>query len=156
MASIVAAIEEKLDAARRLRLERDHWAMREPAFRKYQVEIAPSLELFARLKPALEHIKALAGSTAASLRTLELTSANILRQLAIVSPPQELAPAHALIVSAVQLSQNAAKIRRDAVLAGDLSRAWNASSAAAGALMLGDKALSDIHAIVQRPKLSSP
>ena len=90
------------------------------------------------------------------MRTLELTSANILRQLALVVPPDELVPAHALIVSAAQLSANAAKIRREAVLAGDMSRAWNASSAAAGALMLGDKARSDIQAAVQRPKLSSP
>ena len=33
-----------------------------------------------------------------------------------------------------------AQIRREAVLAGDMTRAWDASSAAAGALMLGAKA----------------
>jgi hypothetical protein len=38
-------------------------------------------------------------------------------------------------------------------MAGDMNRAWNASSAAAGALMLGDKARLDIQAIAQRPTL---
>jgi len=154
VATIVASIEEKLDAARRLQLARDRWEMRAPVFRQYQVDIAPTLDLLSRLKPALEDIKALAGSTAASLRTIELTSAIILKRLAIVVPPEELVPAHALMVSAVQMCANAARIRRDAVLAGDMTGAWNASSAAAGSLMLGDKARSDIQAIVQRPQLA--
>jgi len=156
VASIVAAVEEKLDAARRLQLSRDKWALRAPAFRQYQSDIAPSMDLFARVKPSLEDIKALAGSTAAALRALELTSANILRQLAIVVPPEELVAAHAIIVSAVQMSANAAKIRKEAVLAGDMTRAWNASSAAAGALMMADKARTDILAIVQKPKFTTP
>jgi hypothetical protein len=155
VASIVAVIEEKLDAARRLRLARDRWTLRAPLFTQYQRDIGPSLDLLSRLKPALEDIKSLAGSTAAALRMLELTSATILRQLAIVKPPEELVPAHALIVSAAQLSASAATIRRDAVLAGDMTRAWNASSAAAGALMLGDRARSDIQAVVRRPQPTS-
>ena len=53
----------------------------------------------------------------------------------------------------MQLSANAAQIRREAALAGDMTRAWNASSAAAGALMLGDKARVDIQAIVRPPQL---
>jgi len=53
----------------------------------------------------------------------------------------------------VQLSANAGKMRREAVLASDMTRAWNASSAAAGALMLGDKARLDIQSIVRRPTL---
>src|SRR5438874_4807735 len=70
VASMVAAVEAKLDAARRLQLARDRWSLRAPAFRQYQADIAPSLTLLARLKPALEDIKALAGSTAATLRML--------------------------------------------------------------------------------------
>lgn len=153
VASLVAAVEEKLDAARRLQLARDRWALRAPIFQQYQLDIAASLVLFARLKPALEDIKALSGSTAASLRVLEWSAADILKRIALVAPPEELVPAHALIVSAVQLSANAAQIRREAALAGDMTRAWNASSAAAGALMLGDKARLDIQAIVRRPQL---
>ena len=151
--SIAAAIEERLDAARRLQLARDRWALRAPDFQRYQLDIAAPLAIFARLKPTLEDIKALSGSTAASLRSLERSAADLLRRLALVAPPEELVPAHALIVSAIQLSANAAQIRREAVLASDMTRAWNASSAAAGALMLGDKARLDIQAIVRPPQL---
>jgi len=154
--SLAATIEERLDAARRLQLARDRWAMRAPAFQRYQLDIAGPLAIFARLKPTLEDIKSLSGSTAASLRALERGAADILKRMAIVAPPEELVPAHALIVSAIQLAGNAAQIRREAVLAGDMTRAWNASSAAAGALMLGDKARLDIQAIVRPPQLDSP
>jgi len=44
-------------------------------------------------------------------------------------------------------------VRRDAILANDMNRAWNASSAAAGALMLGAKARADILALLSPPKL---
>jgi hypothetical protein len=56
----------------------------------------------------------------------------------------------------VQLAGNAAQIRREAALAGDMARAWDASSAAAGALMLGAKARTDILAALRLPQLGSP
>jgi hypothetical protein len=155
-ASLVATIEERLEAARRLQLARDRWALRAPVFQQYQLAIAVPLALFAQLKPALEDIKALSGSTAAGLRTIERNAADILRKMTSVAPPEELAPAHALIISAVQLSASAAQIRREAVLAGDMTRAWNASSAAAGALMLSAKARADMRTIIRRPQLNSP
>ena len=34
--ALVAAVEERLDAARRLRLERDRWALRLPELRAYR------------------------------------------------------------------------------------------------------------------------
>ena len=69
--SLAAAIEEKLDAARRLQLARDRWALRAPDFQRYQLDVATSLALFAQLKPILEDIKALSGSPPAGLHTLE-------------------------------------------------------------------------------------
>ena len=64
--ALAAVIEERLDAARRLQLDRDRWALRAPDFQKYQLDIAGPLAIFARLKPPLEDIKALSGSTAAA------------------------------------------------------------------------------------------
>ena len=69
--TLAAAIEEKLDAARRLQLARDRWALRSADFQRYQLDVAVPLALFARLKPVLEDIKSLSGSTAIALRTLE-------------------------------------------------------------------------------------
>jgi hypothetical protein len=59
---------------------------------------------------------------------------------------------HALIVSAVQLADNAAKIRREAALTGSLARAWDASSAAAGSMMLTDRATKGLQQVVRPPQ----
>jgi hypothetical protein len=151
--SLIAAIEEKLDAARRLRLARDRWLMRAPDFQQYRLAIRGPLDLFAQLGPALEDIKALAGSTPYALKNVERLVAQIVKQAGDVSPPEELGGAHALLVSAAHLAENAATIRRDATISGSIQRAWDASSAAAGALMLGAKARSDIRALLRQPQL---
>ena len=72
---------------------------------------------------------------------------------AAIHPPDELIDAHALFISAVNLAQNAAAIRREATLSQNMTRAWDASSAAAGALMLGSKARTDIQKLTRRPQL---
>jgi hypothetical protein len=51
------------------------------------------------------------------------------------------------------LAGNAAEIRRQATLASDMTRAWDASSAAAGALMLGARAQSDMQTLMKLPQL---
>jgi hypothetical protein len=151
--ALVTAIEDKLDAARRLQLARDRWALRATAYQEYQSAIAAPLRLFAQLTPMLESIKALSGSTPASLTFIDRTTLTIRKLASVIKPPQELTAVHALFLSAVQLAANAAQIRREAVLAEDMSRAWNASSAAAGALMLISRANTDMLAVVQRPEL---
>jgi hypothetical protein len=127
--------------------------MREPVLRQYYFAISRPIDLFAGLQPALENIKALAGSSPIALATIERVVAQILKGSAAIVPPDELAAAHALLVSAVQMAGNAARIRRDATLAGDMARAWDASSAAAGALMLGTRATSDIKTLVRPPQI---
>ena len=109
--------------------------------------------MFAQLRPSLESIKALSGSTPATLTALQQTVSRILKIASTIAPPDELAPAHAMLISAVQLAGNAALIRRQAALAEDMARAWDASSAAAGALMLGAKARSDMQALLRLPQL---
>ena len=133
----IAAVEARLDAARRLQLARDRWALRQPEFQTYRTAIQAPLDLLARLEPALEQIKSLAGNSPASLMMLRSVALQVLEQAGAIAPPEEFRAAHALLVSAVQLAGNAARIRHEATLADDIARAWDASSAAAGALMLG-------------------
>jgi hypothetical protein len=151
--ALVVAVEAKLDAARQLQLARDRWALRAPEIRRYRVAISTPMDLFARLKPSLESIKGLSGSTPATLTAIERSVSRILKLASTIAPPAELAPAHALLISAVQLARNAAVIRREAAMAADMTRAWDASSAAAGALMLGAKARTDIQALLRLPQL---
>jgi hypothetical protein len=73
--------------------------------------------------------------------------------IAVIAPPAELQSTHALFVSAVNLSGNAARIRRQATLAADVPRAWDAASAAAGALMLAARFRSEIEAALKLPQL---
>jgi hypothetical protein len=48
---------------------------------------------------------------------------------------------------------NAANIRREAALAADITRAWDASAAAAGSLMLADRARNEIQQALSFPQL---
>jgi hypothetical protein len=95
----------------------------------------------------------LAGSSQSSLLMLQSAVAQILRQARAIKPPAELGAAHALLVTAVQLAGNAGRIRREAALAEDMTRAWDASSAAAGALMLGARARADLQSLLRPPQL---
>ena len=151
--SLLAAVQARLDAARRLQLARDRYALRAPELKRYRVAIRTPMDLFARLNAPLEAVKALSGSAPATLNALQRGVARILTLAAAIAPPEELASAHALLISAVQLAGNAAQIRREATLAGDMTRAWDASSAAAGALMLGARARSDIQSLLKPPQL---
>jgi hypothetical protein len=151
--TLIAVVQARLDAARRLRLARDRWALRQPAFTTYRAAIKTPLDLFVRIEPDLEQIKSLAGNTPASLMMLRSVALQILSQAGAIVPPEEFRQAHALLVSAVQMAGNAARIRQEATLAGDIARAWDASSAAAGALMLVARARDDMQNTLRPPQL---
>ncbi|HVH28073.1 MAG TPA: hypothetical protein VM818_14990 [Vicinamibacterales bacterium] len=153
VSALVAAVEVKLDAARRLRLARDRWALRQADFRKYRQAMEGSLGLFASLTSSLEEIKLLAGSSPSSLDALQGAVAEILKRTRSIAPPDEFRAAHGVLVSAVQMAGSAARIRYEATLAGDISRAWDASSAAAGALMLGVRAREEMQSLLRPPQL---
>ena len=151
--SLIDAVQAKLDAARQLQLARDRFALRAAPLRRYRLAIRAPMDLFAQLKPSLEAVKALSGSAPGTLGAIQRSVSRILKLASAIAPPDELAAAHALLISAVQLAGNAAQIRREATLASDMTRAWDASSAAAGSLMLGARARSDIHTLLRPPQL---
>jgi hypothetical protein len=148
---LVAAVQSQLDAAQRLRLARDRWLLKSADYRKYSAAVDPQLVRLQALKPALEDIKSLAGSTPAALSAIENAAAQILRAVSLVLAPEDLRAAHALLVSAAQLADSAARIRREAALSTDLARAWDASSAAAGSLMLTARARGEIETMLKPP-----
>jgi hypothetical protein len=149
----IAAIEAQLDAARRLRLARDRWAARAPVLRQYRAAMAPSLGIFRGIERPLDDIKELSGASPATLALLRREVKRALRMLEQTTPPDEGVAAHALLVSAAHLADSAARIRAEATAAGDLERAWDASSAAAGALMLSAKAKTEMQAFLRPPQL---
>ena len=115
IAAAYAAIEARLEAARRLRLARDHWQLRVPILAQYGLAMGAPMAILRNLQTALEDIKDLAGSTRAVLASVPRRVERILKLIENVEPPEECQAAHALLVSAAHLARNAAAIRREAV-----------------------------------------
>jgi hypothetical protein len=59
--------------------------------------------------------------------------------------------AHELFATAWQMARRAASGRRNAVSSGDMKLAWEASSAAAGALMLFERAGQELDRLTASP-----
>jgi hypothetical protein len=151
-AALLAELDMHLDAARRLRLARDSWAFRGAMLRDYRSTLEPAIAQFHLSKKWLEDIRALAGPAPASLTFLMRRMTSALRALAKPSPPSELAAARELLVATAKIAIRAAQARRNAVESNDMAIAWEASSAAAGALMMLDRALDDINRLTSPPR----
>ncbi|MEO8255858.1 MAG: hypothetical protein ABI868_00775 [Acidobacteriota bacterium] len=153
IAAAHAAIEARLEAARQLRLARDRWERRVPILARYGLAIGTPIAILRNLQTPLEDIKEQAGSTQAVLASVPRRVARILKLVETIDPPEECQAAHALLVSAAHLARNAAAIREEAARSGDSSRAQDASSAAAGALMLSARARTEILSLLRPPQL---
>jgi hypothetical protein len=153
IAAAYAAIDARLEAARRLRLARDHWELRVPILAEYGRAMGAPIAILRNLQGPLEDIKEQAGSTQAVLASVPRQVERILKLIENVAPPEECQSAHALLVSAAHLARNAAAIRREAAQSGDIARAQDASSAAAGALMLSARARTEIQTLLRPPQL---
>ncbi|MCM3879355.1 MAG: hypothetical protein ND807_04520 [Vicinamibacterales bacterium] len=150
--ALLADIQVQLDAARQLRLVRDRWKERVGEYRAYLSAIAPAINALARAQRDLDSIKRLAGSEPVDLVMLLDGIGSSSKLLSTVSVPEELSPAHALLVSALTLADNAVRTRRSAVASGEIRSAWDASSAAAGSMTLFAKAQEDMEAVVKLPQ----
>ena len=78
-----------------------------------------------------------------------------LHELWKVQPPPEMHAAHGLYQAALQMTRNAASIRRKAVSSKDnTTLAWDASSAAAGALMLAERAAGEVNRLISASSIA--
>jgi len=150
---LLAAVMSRLDAARQLRLARDRWVLRRPVFEAYERAIKDAVRDFSRNGSRLDAIRRMAGPDASALTGLAARFETAARRLGRVSPPEELEAIHALLVSASRLATSAVDVRTEAVRSGDVDVAWDASAAAAGAMMLYSRARADMDAILQLPQL---
>ncbi len=150
-----ASIQVQLDAARRLRLRRDQWVVRRGLYSDYQRSAGSQLLQLAKLQPSLEAIRRLDGPsprTLQSLRTRLDGGADRLQQIGL-GVPEDLRGPHGMLVSAWRFAERAVAARSEAVSSGNLSRAWEASSAAAGALLMLSRAQHDLSELIEPPKL---
>jgi hypothetical protein len=149
--SLLATIDARLEAAQRVRLARDRYAARLPALRDFHQMVAPVVSTLGRGRSVLNDIKALAGPSADRLsRFLDGLDrrAGALRGRPV---PEEARGTYATLASALQLAQTAGRYRQRAVAAGDMQLARDASAAAAGALLLLDRAQADLSKLFEQP-----
>ncbi len=151
--ALVARVLAHLDAARALRLAHDRWVLRASAYRAYQRALTPALLSVSRVQASLDSIKRLAGPDPAALASVRSRLGDGMSRLRLAAVPPELQAAHDLLLSAWQLAQTAVQLRHDAVLAADLARARDASTAAAGALLLFDRAQRELRTLLEPPRL---
>jgi hypothetical protein len=151
VAALLASVHDELDSARRLRLARDQWSVKIGAYRSYRRAVSAPLASLDLMASSLDDIKRLAGPDATELPRLLQRVGQILRALASIVPPTDLAQAHTLIESAARLAEQAVLTRKSAVATGAMDQAWQASSAAAGALMLLDRAKHDVESAMAPP-----
>ena len=153
VSGLLSVIQEKLDAARRLRLARDQWAAKVVGYRSYRRAMTRPLGQFDLMRTSLDNIKSLAGPAAPVLARLAERAIALQRSVQTIVPPTDLAAVHALVVSAAQLAAQAVHGRQDAIASGAMDRAWQASSAAAGALILLGRARQDLDRALLPPEL---
>ena len=151
VAALLSAIRDQLDAARRLRLARDQWSVKIGSFRSYRRAVAAPLNDLDLMRAPLDDIKRLAGPDASTLPGLQTRLSAMLRTLDTIVAPPDLASAHALVESAARLAAQAVSGRQSAISSGAMDQAWQASSAAAGALMLLTRARHDLDAALTPP-----
>ncbi|MDQ1680761.1 MAG: hypothetical protein QOI42_1620 [Frankiaceae bacterium] len=154
MASLLAMLDGKLDAARRLRLARDSWAERAGQWSRYGAALAAPIAIMQRSRDALDAIRRLAGPSRARLATLDADMARATALVGAIASPADAADAHSLLTNAIQLASRAARSRQRAVASGDMQTAWEASAAAAGAVMLFDRASEDLKMLQTAPRAS--
>jgi hypothetical protein len=147
------AVQSQLFAARRLRLQRDQWLLRQSAYREYQRSVGSSLLLLVKNQNSLEAIRTLEGPPPARLLALRQQLSGGAARLERLRTPEYLRSTHELLVGAWRFAENATRARYDAIEKANAAAAWEASSAAAGALMMLSRAQAEIRSLLEPPRL---
>jgi len=151
IASLLSALDAQLAAARSFQLARDQWELRAPVYRQYRRAVSGPLRAISRDRSALEDVRDQAGPPASRLSSLISRWQRDGAPFDRVVPPAGLMPVHALFRSAWEMADQAFALRLSAAMSNDASRAQQASSAAAGALLLLARARADLDAALEPP-----
>jgi hypothetical protein len=151
--SLRASIEASLGDARRLRLLRDQWVLRQALYRDYQRTVGSQILSLVKAQPQLEAIRRLDGPPLGMLQSLQSRLSGGAERLERMEVSEDLRSTHSMLVGAWRFAEKAANGRADAVSSGNVARAWEASSAAAGALMFLSQAQRGIQDLLELPRL---
>jgi hypothetical protein len=149
-----ASVQSRLEAARQLRLLQDRWEIRVSLYRSYQRSVGVQMLQLVKLQSELEAIRRLDGPTPDDLIAMQARLGGGAERLERMRPPMDLASAHSMLVSAWRFAESAVKSRYEAARAGSVTTAWEASSAAAGSLLLLSRVQQEIRELLEPPKIS--
>ena len=142
--ALLATLEWRLAEAARVRLAQDAWTARLSVLRTYRQAIRYSVQALRDSTKWLLEIRERQGPSPEMLPRMEQRLVMARQMLDGIRPPAELDAAHALFRAAFQMASRAASARRNAVSSNNTSLVWDAASAAAGALMLRDRASEEL------------
>jgi len=142
-----------METARAVRLAIDRWEYRNSVYATYRDRIDASLDRFRGVVEDIGAVRAMSGLKPGRLSKTDKRISAIEVGLLPIDPPAELRPAHDMLVSAARLMRAAVRLRRSAVLSGEMQVAQNASAAAAGGLLLLETARTRIDEFFRRPVL---
>ena len=149
-----ASVQTRLEDARQLRLLRDRWEIRVSLYRDYQRSVGAQMLQLVKLQPALEAIRRLDGPPPDTLVELQSRLAGGAERLQRMRTPEDLQSAHSMLIGAWHFAENAVKGRYEAARAASVNSAWEASSSAAGALLLLSRVQQEIRELLEPPTLS--
>jgi hypothetical protein len=153
VAALRAAVESQLEAARDLRLRRDQWQMRRDIYKDYVKSVSAQVAQLVKAREPLDAIRRLDGPSPKRVRSLQSRLFGGADRLQRMPAPEQLRSTHDLFVAAWRFAQSAADARHTAIVSGDMATAWQASSAAAGSLMLLARAQAELREALEPPKL---
>ena len=147
------SVQGQLDAARRLRLLRDQWAIRRSLYTEYQRRVGAQVIQLVKAQAALESIRRLDGPLPEVLLTVQASLRGGAERLDRVDPPADLRTAHDLLIGAWRFAESAVAGRFQAARSADVPAAWEASSTAAGALLLLSRFQEELRTLLEPPQL---
>jgi hypothetical protein len=147
------SLQGKLADSRRLRLLRDQWALRRDTYRQYQRTVGSSLLQLVKSTASLRAIRTLDGPTPDQLVALRSQLSGGAARLERMRTPEYLRDVHERLIGAWRFAENAARARYDAISNADATAAWEASSSAAGALMMLARVQQDLATLLAPPRL---
>jgi len=151
IAALLATIDLQADGAARAKNARKDWEKREQFYRRYRRAMNGSFNVFRDATVSLDRVRTMSGPPLHTIDPLATRLSAAAVKIGKVTPPADLASGHALVRSAWELAENALRLRKESVSSNNVDLAQRASSAAAGALMLYQRARADLAAAMAPP-----
>lgn len=151
VASLLAFLDARLEEARDIREARRIWDSRRARFEEYKRRAEPSLDQLRRSSGWLTDLRDGRGGDPVPLDRQEQRTVMARRVFELVPPPAELTAVQSVYTAAFHMARRAASAYRTAVLLKDPKMALDASSAAAGALMLLAQADDEFARLLESP-----